>query len=136
MATTATPTQSHSTSKRITLDDVRRDWRVLEEPAFEPPAGVRLISHEQFTSVPELPVEYVPPGRLSRWLRFLPWLAQFLYAVRLLRRCKKNTVLILNGSGVLCLLTGLLNRFLFRGISSLRWIRPGNAVSYGPPCAG
>jgi len=36
----------------MTLEDVRRDWRVLDDPAFEPPAGVRLISHEQFTSVP------------------------------------------------------------------------------------
>jgi len=27
------------------------------------PAGVRLISHEQFTSVPELPVEYVPAAQ-------------------------------------------------------------------------
>ncbi|MGQ9684593.1 MAG: hypothetical protein ACUVX9_18880, partial [Anaerolineae bacterium] len=46
------------------------DWRVLDDPAFEPPPGVRLVSHEKFTSVPELPVEYVPPGRLSRRLGF------------------------------------------------------------------
>jgi len=52
MATTAKPTQSQSVGKRITLEDVRRDWRVLDDSTFEPPAGVRMISHEQFTSVP------------------------------------------------------------------------------------
>ncbi|MGQ9576947.1 MAG: hypothetical protein ACUVUC_16720, partial [Thermoguttaceae bacterium] len=65
---------------------VRRDWRVLDEPAFEPPPGVRLVSHEKFTSVPELPVEYVPPGRLLRKVRFLPRVSQLLYAIRLVRR--------------------------------------------------
>jgi len=101
--------------RRITLRDVQNDWRVLDDPDFRVPEGVRLMSHEQFTSVPELEVAYVPPGRLARWTRRFAPLYDLLYAVRLLIASDSNTVLILDGRQRLALLTALLNALLYRG---------------------
>jgi len=56
-------TSAAAPTRPISLGDVQADWRALDAPDFQVPEGVRLISHEQFTSVPELKVEYVPPGR-------------------------------------------------------------------------
>lgn len=38
----------------ITIDDVRNDWRVLDNESFTMPNDVRLISHEKFTGESEI----------------------------------------------------------------------------------
>lgn len=97
-----------------TLADAQKDWRALDAPDFEPPTDVHLISHEPFTSCPDIEVEYIPPGLLAKTGRIISLkLFRLFYAHQLLCRCSRNTVLILNGGGGLWLFVGLLNRFLF-----------------------
>lgn len=99
--------------KHVTLRDAQRDWRVLDTPSLTVPAGVRLISHERFSTCPEFQVDYIRPSWLSRVTHSLKPLSDLLYAAQLLGRCTSDTVLILNGGGSLPLFTGLLNRLFF-----------------------
>ncbi|MCX7424296.1 MAG: hypothetical protein NTW96_01455 [Planctomycetia bacterium] len=99
-----------------TLEDVQRDWRCLDADDFSAPEGVRLVSHEEFTYRPGFPkVEYIAPGWFVSLFGFSHILFNVLYAWRLLRHTKRDTVLILNGSGGLWLFVGLLNRFAMLG---------------------
>lgn len=99
--------------KGVSIEDVQRDWHLLDDSEFALPERVRLISHEQFTSCPSIAVEYIPPGLMARAARVISSRLYFLfYAFQLLHRCSENTVLILNGGGGLWLFVGLLNRFL------------------------
>ena len=106
---------SPSSTKDVSLADVQRDWRVLDSPHFRVPSGVRLISHEPFTSIPEIEVEYVQPGRIAKLFRAVPWLFETLYAFQLLSIMDRNTVLVLGGSSRLWQPTGILNRLLCGG---------------------
>ncbi len=97
-----------------TIEDVQRDWRCLDAEDFAAPDGIRLISHEQFTHRPGLDeVQYLPPGMFVSLFSFWRTLFNLLYAWRLLRQTKRDTVLLVDGSdGSLWLFIGLLNRFV------------------------
>ncbi|MGA2030675.1 MAG: glycosyltransferase family 4 protein [Thermoguttaceae bacterium] len=93
------------------LSEVQQDWRRLDAADFAAPQGVRLISHEEFTSCPGLAVEYVPPGIIARAFCFSTVLFHLFYAIRLLRETRKDRVLILNGGdGSLWFFVGLFSR--------------------------
>ena len=96
----------------VTIDDVRSDWRVLDDESFVWPNDVRLISHEKFTGESEINVEYVEPGTIARFFSKISALYWLLYAVRLFRLSDGKCVIIVNG-GVshLWLWCGLLNAF-------------------------
>ncbi len=95
------------------IEDVQQDWRCLDAEDFAAPDGVRLVSHEEFTYRPGFEsVEYVAPGWFVSLFRFFRPLFNLLYAWRLLRHAKRDTVLILSGSCQLWLFVGLLNRFI------------------------
>ncbi|NLF08993.1 MAG: glycosyltransferase family 4 protein [Pirellulaceae bacterium] len=109
--------------KHYTIEDVQRDWRCLDAEDFAVSEGVRLISHEEFTYRPGFPkVEYIPPGGLASFFRFFVIVFNLLYAWRLLRHTKRDTVLIVSGSGALWLFIGLLNRYvMLRKRNVLLW---------------
>jgi glycosyltransferase involved in cell wall biosynthesis len=96
------------------LNEVQDDWRSLDRPELQVATNVRLISHEEFTSCPDIHVEHISPGLLVRTLRFFPRVAACAYAWKLLRACDKQAVLIVNGSMPIWLFVGLLNRILYR----------------------
>jgi glycosyltransferase involved in cell wall biosynthesis len=98
-----------------TLEDVQNDYHCLDTEEFSTPENIRLISHEKFDPRPGLStVEYVPPGPVALLFRFSAILFNLLYAWRLLRHAKRNTILVLNGGTGLWLPVGLLNRFVMR----------------------
>lgn len=107
-------TPKASSVRMPSLSEVQDNWRLLDQHGLQFPSSIRLISHEEFTSCPEIHVDYIPPGRLARTLRFFPRLAECAYAWQLLKECDANTVLIANGSTGLWLFVGLLNRLLYR----------------------
>ena len=97
----------------MTIDEARQDWRCLDADDFAAPEGVRLTSHMELTKRPGAEeVEYIAPGPFVSLFRFSRILFNLLYAWRLLRRTKRDTVLLLNGSSVVWLFVGLLNRFV------------------------
>jgi glycosyltransferase involved in cell wall biosynthesis len=106
-----------------TIEDVQRDWRCLEAEDFVAPDGIRLISNEEFTYRPGFEkVEYVAPGLFVSLFRFWPMLFNLLYAWRLLRHTKRDTVLIVNGGSPVWLFVGLLDRFvMLRRRTILLW---------------
>jgi glycosyltransferase involved in cell wall biosynthesis len=106
-----------------TIEEVQRDWRCLDGDDFAAPEGVRLVSHEDFTYRPGFPtVAYIAPGWFVSLFRFCGPLFDLLYAWRLLRCTKRDTVLILNGGSALWLCVGLLNRFvMLRKRTILLW---------------
>jgi glycosyltransferase involved in cell wall biosynthesis len=113
-----TTTSSNTTGKAASpwmplLSEVRNDWSLLDHPNFEVPENIHLISHERFTHCLGLVVRYIPPGRLSISLRFSAILFNCAYALKLLRSCDQNTVLIVNGSADIWLFVGLLNRLVY-----------------------
>jgi glycosyltransferase involved in cell wall biosynthesis len=96
-----------------TIEQVQKDYRCLDGDDFSAPDNVRLISHDEFSPRPGLPeVEYVRPGPIVSLFRFYGVLFDLLYAWRLLRHAKRDSVLILSGSSGLWLFVGLLNRFV------------------------
>lgn len=101
--------------RKLTIEDVQDDWRILDQPAFAAPAAVRLISHESFTRVDDFRVERITPGILAGLLKKLPRVRAFFYAIRLLGKCGSDAVLILNGGEDLWIMVGLLNRFPWVG---------------------
>ncbi len=108
--------------KRPSIEEARRDWRVLDSPDFEIPEDVRLISHEKFTTCRDIEVDYIPPSGMVLYFRFFNKLFSLLYAFQLLRETNRQTVLILNGGGSLWLFVGLLNRFfMWRKRDVLCW---------------
>jgi len=102
----------------VILDDVRKDWRVLDQDPFEMPAGVRLISHEPYDPIYTeglLPVEEVRPCALSRIVSFCKPLSQIIWAFQLLLAADRRTVVIANGSTYFGNYVCLLNHYFFFG---------------------
>ena len=96
----------------FTIDMVRKDWRVLDDESFPVIDGVRLISHEEFTSAPEIKVEYVGPGKVAAFFSKISILYWLLYAMRLFRASDSKSVVIVNGGVThLWLWCGILNAF-------------------------
>ncbi|MCL2303848.1 MAG: glycosyltransferase [Planctomycetaceae bacterium] len=99
-----------------TLEEIRKDCFVLDSEDFQIPENVRLISPENFStiaSIPEISVEYIPPGRLATCFKRIPFLYYLLWSLRLLFAADKNTVIIVIGSGGFFLPLGFLNRLAF-----------------------
>ena len=100
----------------ITIDDVRNDWRVLDNASFTVPNDVRLISHEKFTGETEINVEYVEPGKIAQLFSKISILYWLLYAIRLFSLSDSRSVVIVNGGVTyLWLWCGLLNAFPILG---------------------
>ncbi|HTY60833.1 MAG TPA: glycosyltransferase family 4 protein [Acidobacteriota bacterium] len=100
----------------MTIDEARKDWRVLDGEHFGVPEGIRLISHEAFDSVYTeglLPVEEVRPCTLSRLVSFCKPLSELIWAFQLLCAADGRTVVLANGSASLGNYACLLNYFLF-----------------------
>ncbi len=94
------------------LSEVQQDWRRLDAADFDALRGVRLVSHEVFTSCPDVKVDFIPPGPVARLFRFSTVLFDLFYAIRLLRETREDCVLILNGgAGWLWIFVALGNRF-------------------------
>lgn len=94
------------------LDEIRKNYNVLDSVEIERFKDVRLISHEKFTSVPEVQVQYIPPWRWTEIFKHLKmdFFITFFYAIRLYFSADKNTVMIINGSGsLLWFFLGFLN---------------------------
>ncbi len=94
------------------MDSVRKNWRILDDDSFPEIKGIRLVSHEEFTSVPEIPVEYIPPGRFARLFAKISVVYWLIYAISLFRISDNKTVIIVNGGNtMLWLWCGVLNAF-------------------------
>ncbi len=102
-------------ARRTSLREIQDDWKLLDSDhrncASQP--HTRLLSHEQFTPVDGFHVDYIPAGTCVHFLRFVPCLYSVAYAIRLLWRCRGDSVLIVNGGSSLWFSVGLLNRLLF-----------------------
>jgi Glycosyltransferase len=97
-----------------TINQVRENYRVLDEGDFVVPKGIRLISHEEYANDGEALVEYIAPNGLTKLFRWCRPLFAMLYAMQMLFAADKNTVIIANGgSGWLWLMLGWLNRCVF-----------------------
>jgi len=105
----------------MNIEDIQKDWRVLDKEEFHIPENVRLISHEKFSPRAGIDVEYIAPGSLAKIMKFSSILFNFFYAFQLLWKCDTNSVIILNGSGKLWFFVGLLNRLFYRKRSILCW---------------
>ncbi len=95
-----------------TIADTQEDWRALDANDFEPPTGVRLISEMHYNCT-ETPVEYIPPGILSRAFRRFNRLSHFFNALRLFLNCTAESVLVLNGGSGSVMFVGIFNRIPF-----------------------
>lgn len=95
---------------RYSMDNIRQDWRILDEDNFPEIKGVRLVSHEEFTSVPEIQVDYVTPGRIASLFSNISVIYWLIYAVKLFLSSDKKTVIIVNGGNtMLWLWCGIIN---------------------------
>lgn len=113
------PSQSR---EPFTLDAARSHWGILDDPGFPEQSGVRLISHEAFTSAPEIAVRHVQPGRLAALCRKVTPLHWFFYAWRLLAAAGPDTVVIINGGNTLLWCwCGILKALVFRKSRLLCW---------------
>jgi len=106
-----------------TIDKIRNDCCLLDGTDFVIPEHVRLISHETFTSAPEISVKTIIP---DWWAKFFCWcrlIYDLFFAFQLFLAAKKGTVLIINGSRErLWLFLGFLNQCpLFRKRVMLLW---------------
>lgn len=102
---------SHDINK-YKINDVRKNWRILDDDNFPNLRGIKLISHEEFTSVPEIPVYYVTSGWLANLFSKTPIIHCLIYAIRLFISSDSRTVIIVNGGNTLLWLwCGLLNAF-------------------------
>lgn len=102
------------------IDGIRKNWRLLDDDSFPEIKGIRLVSHEEFTSVPEIPVEYVAPGRLANIFSKCSIVYWLIYAIRLFLSSDSETVIIVNGGNTLLWLwCGILNAFPLFGKKKL-----------------
>lgn len=96
----------------VTVDNVRENWRILDDESFSVIDDVRLISHEEFTSASEIKVEYIESGKIAKLFSKIPVLYWLIYAVRLFRSADAKSVVIVNGGiTLLWMWCGLLNAF-------------------------
>jgi glycosyltransferase involved in cell wall biosynthesis len=106
----------------LTLNDIRKDCFVLDSDEFIVPKNVRLISPDQFTSIPEISVEQISPGRLATFFKRFSFLYYFFWSLRLFLAADPNTVIITSGAGGFFLPLGFLNRLpFFRRRTILLW---------------
>ncbi|MDR1923811.1 MAG: hypothetical protein LBQ66_05510 [Planctomycetaceae bacterium] len=97
-----------------TIDQVFNDWRVLDSCEFTIPDGVSLVSHEEFTSAPEIVVRRVLPNCFVRFFGGIKILYSFFYAFQLLFSCGRGDVLLVDGSnGLLWFFVGYLHKLPF-----------------------
>lgn len=95
---------------KISLNDVRENWRILDGETFPVTEDVRLISHEDFTGESDINVEYVRPGKAAKFFLKISPLYWLLYAMRLFRSSDAKSIVIVNGGiTYLWLWCGLLN---------------------------
>ncbi len=93
------------------IDDVRKNWHLLDE-YFPDIKGINIVSHEEFTSVPEIPVKYIDPGRIAEIFSKCSVIYWFIYAIRLFISSNSEDVIIVNGGNTLLWAwCGILNAF-------------------------
>jgi hypothetical protein len=106
-----------------TLAQISENPYTLDSPEFVVPKDIRLVTFEDFSSVPELSVQRISPNFLVRLFRKFDLLYRFLYAFQLLCTSSgKNTVLIVNGASSIFLFIGYLHKLpCFRRTTLLFW---------------
>ncbi|MDX9835812.1 MAG: glycosyltransferase family 4 protein [Desulfobulbus sp.] len=110
----------NSSQKSYSLDDIRKNWKLLDDEAFPDIDDVRLISHEHYVSFTDVRVEFIPAWRFSKNFLNLSFFYWFLYALRLLFAATQETVIIVNGGITwLWVWCGILNIFPFIGRKTL-----------------
>ena len=107
------PSSAPQRIETVDLDDVARDYRVLDRVEMAFPKNLRLLSHENFSSSDDgIDVEYVAPGFVIDLMKIVPVLHDLLCAIRILKRADKNSAIICNGGARVGKLIGLLNYLL------------------------
>jgi hypothetical protein len=98
----------------VTVEDVRRDYRVLDQANFTPAPDARLLSLSAFDSRGEgwIEVEHVPAGKMPPLLGRIEVVRDVLAAWRVLRRTTGQSVILCDGSARDGKLVCLLNRLL------------------------
>ena len=112
----------HNNQKNL-LDQVREDCYLLDQPDFEIPQDVRLISNDSFYPDYEVSVEYINPCFWSKLFRWCWPLSQLIYAIQIFFSADKRTVIMIDGSAMnIWLFIGYLNRlFFFRRRTMFLW---------------
>jgi glycosyltransferase involved in cell wall biosynthesis len=103
------------------LGAVREDWHLLDDEAFPEIGSVKLVSHEDFSSTPEIPVRYIEPGPLAALFARVPLLYWFFYAWRLLARGRDAVLIVNGGNALLWFWCGLLRACFFRSSKLFCW---------------
>jgi glycosyltransferase involved in cell wall biosynthesis len=97
---------------KFTVNNIRQNWHILDDEFFPEINGIRLVSHEEFTSVPEISVEYIPPGSLAVLFTKISVVYWLIYSIRLFTASDSKSVIIVNGGNTLLWLwCGILNAF-------------------------
>ena len=113
MTEIAQPSSAPQRIETVDLDDVSRDYRVLDRVEMAFPKSLRLLSHHEFSSSDDgINVEYVAGGSVIALAGVMPVLHDLLYAFHVLRRADKNSAIICNGGCRVGKLIGLFNYLL------------------------
>lgn len=94
------------------------DWKFLDDEEYMDPQGIRLVSHERFTSdyfKRQAPVKVIEQGAVSRLLAGWESFSLLLWAIKILWVSDKRTVVLANGSNLLGNFICLVNYYLFFG---------------------
>ena len=101
-------------ASNFTFQQVREDYRLLDHENVFIPQTIRLISHQNFTTIPGIEVENLAPSFFARLFSKISLVFNIFYSLQLLYHAKKNTVIIINGCNVYLLFCiGFFNQCVF-----------------------
>jgi hypothetical protein len=101
-------------NQRPTFQQVQEDWKVLDGTEFAVSPSVRIVTNIHDLAVDELQAEVVKPNRFVRLFRKCSLLFRFLHMMQIILTADKNSVAVIDGSGIGWLFAGYINRFLVR----------------------
>ena len=99
------------------LRQVQKDWRTLDGDDFVVAPSVQIVTNISDLSNDEIKAERVQPNwfvRLFPKRSFLRYFYHLFYAMQIVYTADKNSVVVIDGSGIDWLIAGYVNRFFVR----------------------
>ena len=99
------------------LQQVQKDWQTLDGNDFIVSPSIRVVTNISDLANDEIKAERVQPNwfvRLFSKRSFLRYFYHLFYAMQIVYTTTKNSVAVIDGSGIAWLFAGYINRFLVR----------------------